>query len=72
MERDAIRGTAYFVHAEPVFGSARWRYVITANGATGPVLVSSSTGTYERAETAKAVGVATAHALAKKLRADLR
>lgn len=70
-ERVPATGTHYFVHAEPIFGSPRWRFVISADGATGPVVVTASSGTYTRAEAARAAGVSYAHKMARQLRKDL-
>ena len=70
--REPVEGTRYFVHGESVFGTARWRYVITAEGAQGPVVVASGVGTHETQAKAVAAGSAHAHAMVKQLRRDLR
>lgn len=70
-ERIPAKGTSYFVHADPVFGSPRWRFVITTDGALGAIVVASSQGTYARAEAARAAGVSYAHKMARQLRKDL-
>lgn len=61
-----VEGTPYGVHAEPVFASPRWRFVVTVPTVGGRrVHVTSSAGTYSTAELAAENGVKYAHALAK-------
>ncbi len=61
---------SYAVRAEPVFGSDRWRWVITSEGATGSVVVASSQGTYANVNAAKLAGGGYARAMVRQLRKD--
>ena len=70
-DRERVIGTVYYIRATPVFASSRWRFEITTDGATGPVVVLASQGTYEKPEGAIEVGRRTARTMTDQRRRDL-
>ena len=66
-----VDGTPYSVSTSPVFGSTRWRFMLTAPGATGPVVSAAPQSTFESEAKARAAGEAYARAMIRQLRKDL-